>query len=130
MDNNEISFIVKGQGAKAGVEEIRKIINSEFRYDSPISYQKEASSQGNSKAVDPIALSTLIISIPAAILAVADLAERIKRRKELDRTLDKIEKLVVQKKEISVKIIYPNGEIKEIHSADSVEILDYFHLPR
>jgi len=68
----------------------------------------------------------LILAIPGAILAVADLAGRIKNKKKLDRALEKVQKQVVQKKEVTVKIIYPDGMIKDICSVDSVEILDNF----
>ena len=126
MDKNEISFIVKGQDAETGANEIKMIINNELGYESQILAEKENNREGNTKAVDPIALSALILTIPGAILAVADLADRIKNKKKLDRTLEKIQKQVVQKKELTVKIIYPDGMIKEISAADSIDILDNF----
>ncbi len=126
MDQKEISFIVKGQDAENGANEIKKIINDEFEYEPQILTGKENNREGNRKAVDPIALTALILAVPGAILAVADLAGRIKNKKKLDRALEKIQKQVVQKKEVTVKIIYPDGMIKDICSVDSVEILDNF----
>jgi len=126
MDKKEISFFVKGQDAETGANEIKKIINDEFEYEPQILADKENKPEGSTKAVDPIALGALILAVPAAILAVADLADRIKNKKKLDRVLEKIQKRVVQKKEVTVKIIYPNGMIKDISSVDSVEILDNF----
>lgn len=126
MDKKEISFFVKGQDAETGANEIKKIINDEFEYEPQILAEKENNREGNTKAVDPITLSALILAVPGAILAVADLAGRIKNKKKLDRALEKIQKQVVQKKEVTVKIIYPNGMIKDICSVDSVEILDNF----
>ena len=126
MDQKEISFIVKGQDAENGANEIKKIINDEFEYEPQILTEKESNLEGNRKVVDPITLTALILAIPGAILAVADLAGRIKNKKKLDRALEKIQKQVVQKKEVTVKIIYPDGMIKDICSVDSVEILDNF----
>ena len=126
MDKKEISFFVEGQDAETGANEIKKIINDEFEYEPQILADKENNREGSTKAVDPIALGALILAVPAAILAVADLASRIKNKKKLDRVLEKIQKRVIQKKEVTVKIIYPNGMIKDISSVDSVEILDTF----
>ena len=84
MDKNEISFIVKGQDAETGANEIKMIINNELEYESQILAEKENNREGNTKAVDPIVLSALILTIPGAILAVADLADRIKNKKKLE----------------------------------------------
>ncbi len=126
MNKKEISFFVKGQDAETGANEIKKIINDEFEYEPQILAEKGSNQEGNTKAVDPISLSALILAVPGAILAVADLAGRIRNKKKLDRALEKIQKQVVQKKEVTVKIIYPNGMIKDICSVDSLEILDNF----
>ena len=126
MDKQEISFFVQGRDAETGANEIRRIINDEFEYEPQIIADKENDPAGDTKGVDPIALGALILAVPAAILAVADLASRIRNKKKLDRVLEKIQKRVVQKKEVTVKIIYPNGMIKDISAVDSVEILDTF----
>ena len=126
MDKQEISFFVQGRDAETGANEIRRIINDEFEYEPQIIADKENDPAGDTKGVDPIALGALILAVPAAILAVADLASRIRNKKKLDRVLEKIQKRVVQKKEVTVKIIYPNGMIKDISVVDSVEILDTF----
>ncbi len=126
MDKQEISFFVQGRDAETGANEIRRIINDGFEYEPQIIADKENDPAGDTKGVDPIALGALILAVPAAILAVADLASRIRNKKKLDRVLEKIQKRVVQKKEVTVKIIYPNGMIKDISAVDSVEILDTF----
>ena len=126
MDKQEISFFVQGRDAETGANEIRRIINDELEYEPQIIADKENDPAGDTKGVDPIALGALILAVPAAILAVADLASRIRNKKKLDRVLEKIQKRVVQKKEVTVKIIYPNGMIKDISAVDSVEILDTF----
>jgi len=128
MDKNEIRFIVKGQDAETEAKEIRRIINDEFEYEPQISADKKNDPRGDTKAVDPISLGALILAVPAAVLSISDLAARIKNKKKLDRVLENIQERVVQKKEVTVKIIYPNGMIKDISSVDSVEILDDFSM--
>ncbi len=124
MDKSNISFIVSGKNAEIGAEEIKKIIKDEFEYDTQVLPEREHYHEGQTKAVDPISLGALILAIPGTILAFSQLRDRIKKKEKLDLALEKVQKQVVHKKEVTVKIKYPNGMIKEISSVDSVEILD------
>ena len=54
MDKKEISFIVKGQDAETGANEIKKIINDEFEYGPQILAEKENNPEGDTKAVDSV----------------------------------------------------------------------------
>lgn len=45
------------------------------------------------KAVDPFSLAALILSIPSAALAVADLADRVNKRRRAKQLIDRAEKL-------------------------------------
>jgi hypothetical protein len=40
-----------------------------------------ATRDGQGKAIDPVAVSSLVVSLPSAALAVADLADRIRKRR-------------------------------------------------
>jgi hypothetical protein len=45
------------------------------------------------RGIDPVALASLIVSLPSAALAVADLADRIKKRKRAKDLIDHAELL-------------------------------------
>jgi hypothetical protein len=124
MSKNEISFIVTGPDAEIGANEIKEIINKEFAYDPQILTEKASNRFDSTRGVDPVALGALLLSIPGAILAVADIVSRIKNKQKLDEVLEKIKNRVVQKKSLTVRIVYPDGMVKEIISAESSEILD------
>jgi hypothetical protein len=47
------------------------------------------------RAVDPIAVAALIVSIPSALLAIADLADRIRKRRKAEEVLGKVKQLIV-----------------------------------
>ena len=126
MNKQEIVFCVEGQDAEAGADEIKKIINDVFEYAPQVSVEKEKTRQGNTRGFDPVAVSALVLAIPGTILAVAGLADRMKKKKQLDGALKKIKTQVVEKDKVTVKITYPDGTVKEISTVDSVEILDHF----
>ena len=124
MIDNEICLIVTGRDARDASEVIKKIVKDELHFDVQMRIDEGRKYEQQNKAIDSIAIGALILSIPAAILAFSDLIERIKNKKKLDNVLDKIQKQVVQKKEVTLKIQYPDGVIKEISTADTIEILD------
>lgn len=122
MDNNDILLVISGEERQIISKKIIKIINKEFDYD-PRLYTKISEYNGaNIKAIDPVSLGALIIAIPAAIVAVADIIERIKNKKKLENVVNQSREIIVERKEISVKIIYPNGMVKDIQHSQSKEI--------
>lgn len=50
------------------------------------------------RAIDPISFAALILSIPSAVLAAMDLADRIAKRRRAKALLDTAERLRVEKK--------------------------------
>lgn len=126
MARKETSFIIAGPDAESGASEIQAIIRQELGYDPPILAGKETDYSDRTKGIDPIALAGLLLAIPGTILAVMELAGRLKKKQQLDNVLMKIRQQVVQKKRLTVKIMDPNGMIKEIDSIESSEILDYY----
>ena len=124
MKKHDISIIIEGEDINAEAEKIKDIIQNELKYGAQVLPNNASLSNENTKSFDPISLTSLIIVIPSAILAIADIAERIQTKKKLDRTLEAIQKQAANKKQITIKIRYPDGMIKEISTVESVEILE------
>ncbi len=132
MTNKEIGFIISGKEANEAAEEIKRIVQDELNITVQSRINKDNRQDGQSRAIDPstvgaldpVAIGALILAIPAAALAVADLIKKTKNRKKLEQTFEKIQKQVVQKRQITIKIQYPDGMIKEISSVDTVEIME------
>jgi hypothetical protein len=53
-------------------------------------------SGGTHKTIDPIAVASLVLSIPAAALAVADLVDRIHKRRRAQDLIDRSQQLATQ----------------------------------
>ena len=56
------------------------------------------------KALDPVALTTLIFSIPSAVLAIIDIADRIEKRRRAQRLIDEAKRLRAESK-VEVQIV-------------------------
>ncbi|MEW2387063.1 hypothetical protein AB0933_01745 [Streptomyces venezuelae] len=50
----------------------------------------------DSKVVDPVAVTALILSIPSAMLAVADIADRIRKRRRAGDLIERAQQLRAQ----------------------------------
>jgi hypothetical protein len=58
---------------------------------------------GGYRGIDPVALASLVVSLPSAALAVGDLADRIKKRKRAKDLIDHAE-LLSQKRVTAIVI--------------------------
>ena len=55
-----------------------------------------ASTSGGKKAVDPVAVAALVVSIPAAVLATFDLVDRIRKRTQAKTIVDEAKRLKIE----------------------------------
>lgn len=126
MVKKPINFILSGIDAEAASKELKAALQEIFECDVQTEVQKERPCGETIRAVDPIAIAALIISIPSAVLAIADLINRSKKKKQLEEVLEQI-KTLQKKKSVTVKIQYPDGTLKEITTVESVALLDEFN---
>ena len=115
MDQNGIRLIIEGADAAVAAHEIKAIFQRELSGGAEgieIRAKQGQWQDGNNKTLDPAiagAVAGLVISIPGAILSAAHLADRLKKKKELDRAFGETETTVIRKKEVTVKMQYPDG---------------------
>lgn len=76
---------------------------------------------GDDKAVDPVALASLVLSIPSAALAVQDLADRIRKRSRAKELIDHAQHLAAQ--QVTVTLITGNRAV-ELHALTPDQLLD------
>lgn len=86
--------------------------------DTPTS---DPTGDGN-KAIDPLAITALILSIPSAALAVADIADRITKRRRAEQFLDHAHQLNTQG--ITITLLTPN-DTTEITTLTPDQLLDH-----
>jgi hypothetical protein len=75
----------------------------------------------NSKAIDPVSVAAAVLSIPSAALAVADLADRIHKRRRASELIDHAQQLADQ--HVSVRVI-SHGETAELRTLAPDQLLE------
>jgi hypothetical protein len=73
------------------------------------------------KAIDPVALTSLVLSIPSAALAVQDLADRIRKRRRAKELVDHAQHLVSQ--QITVYLV-TGSHTAGLHTLTPDQLLD------
>jgi hypothetical protein len=73
------------------------------------------------RGIDPVALASLVVSLPSAALAVADLADRIKKRK---RAKDLIDQAAVHAEKRVTAIVITDTRTIELRSLTPDQLID------
>jgi hypothetical protein len=80
-----------------------------------------ATTHRDDKVVDPVAVATLVTSIPSAALAVLDLADRIQKRRRAKELIDHAQQLADQHVTVSVR---SQSRTVELRTLDPDQLLD------
>lgn len=90
MPNPAIKFYLQGAGAEQAAQDLARFLGQEYDTTPAVHNNASSADAGEPRRIDPatgIALAGLVLSIPGAILAAVDLADRIKKRKKADRLI-------------------------------------------
>lgn len=90
MSNPTVKLYIQGEGADKAVQEIIPLIAELYETKPEVHSSASSAVAGEPRKIDPatgIALAGLVLSIPAAIMAALDLADRIKKRKKAERLI-------------------------------------------
>ncbi|MDX2594209.1 hypothetical protein PV343_18440 [Streptomyces sp. WI03-4A] len=63
----------------------------------------------DTKSVDPVAVTSLIVSIPSAMLAVADIADRIHKRRRAGELIERAQQLHTQ--HTAVRLVHEDRSV-------------------
>jgi hypothetical protein len=119
MMASDFKFNIAGPGAEEIAKELADNIEKEFGR-RPESLSAESSSlRGITRSIDPVALAAIIVAVPSAILATADLVARMKKKDKMDKLLDWL-----NDKKVNVTITSPDGTTIKLDAAGSKNILD------
>lgn len=77
--------------------------------------------RGGGKGLDPVALASLVLSLPSAALAVADLADRIRKRHRAEELIGHAQELATQR--VTVYLISA-GRTVELRILTPDQLLD------
>ena len=105
--------------------ELVAILKNELDFEAEVVSADRASEiPEGTRAVDPVAVASLILAIPATILTVWDLVERVQKRKKLEGVIEQIGEIAGKNPKLAVKLTFPDGRVLDIRHADPNQILD------
>ncbi|MET8854579.1 hypothetical protein [Streptomyces sp. NPDC004579] len=71
-------------------------LTSSWGYQPEPAPTAEPANDSDAKVVDPISVTALVLSIPSAMLAVADIADRIRKRRRAGELIERAQQLRAQ----------------------------------
>ncbi|MFI6009533.1 hypothetical protein ACIBAG_11995 [Streptomyces sp. NPDC051243] len=71
-------------------------LTSSWGYQPEPAPTAEPAHGADTKGVDPVAVASLVVSIPSAMLAVADIADRIRKRRRAGELIERAQQLRAQ----------------------------------
>ena len=87
MFDSEIKLYVQGAGAEQAAQDLARLLGEEYDTTPAVHNNASSADTGEPRRIDPATGIALVLSIPGAILAAVDLADRIKKRKKADRLI-------------------------------------------
>ncbi len=125
MTKPELQFIVEGDDAKAAADELAKLVRDAFDIEvTPLSIQEGSPGPGKKMVMDPLGISTLMVALPAAVLTVMDIVERLKKKKQVDAFKKNADALTRRYKSTRISIQQPDGVTVLIETMESNDLMD------
>jgi hypothetical protein len=113
---------IEGPRASEAEKELSALIENEFgQRPTRMADQKL---NADTQKVDPVSVAALVLSVPATIVAVNDLIERVKKKKATDRLIQWAQDYHKKNPDVIITITTPEGTSFELCKAESVDILD------
>jgi signal recognition particle subunit SEC65 len=128
MNNKNLSFLIKGKEDEVNriTNEISEILKEELKIEANVKEEKvnpEKLDKNIQKDIGIVLdIVTFVVSVPAVAISIQDVYERIKRKKNLDSTIEKVKE--IKTSTYTIKTVYPDGRIEEIRETNVAEILD------
>ena len=123
MSKLQIQFQIQAHDAEVIAQKISAILAEELRAQPEVSSASRPRREG-SRAVDPVALAALIVSIPSAVLATLDILERMKKKREIEKALEKISELTHEYPDAAILLNAPDGTLLRIEKSSAAKLID------
>jgi hypothetical protein len=107
--------------ARRSLEELARSWGEEITDTHPEPLTSGITRRGDGKVIDPVALATLVVSIPSGALAAVDLADRIRKRRRAGELIDHAQHLAEQ--QVTIYVIAP-GRTIELRTLTPDQLLD------
>ena len=107
--------------ARRSLEELARSWGHEITETPAEATAAARAGRDDGKAIDPVAVASLVLSVPSAALAVADLADRIRKRRRAADLIDRARQLAAR--QVTIYLISP-GHATELSTLTPDQLLD------
>jgi len=123
MSNDLILFYIEGPDGDETARELFDLLRAEFGI-RPERMDRETRRRADpAGSATPVAVTALIIAIPATALAASDPSEHVGLREKLEKVTDWAKKKTVQSPEERVAVQTPGGQPQPLSAIDVAEWL-------
>lgn len=118
-----LELAITGPDATQAAEALEDILTQETDLRPKRHLKPPIQAQGE-KVIDPVAVAALVVSIPCGILAVIDLADRIRKRQKAKALTEKASALVINGNVTITVTIHGSGVPTPLHSMTPDQVLE------
>ena len=124
MSASETLFHIDGPHLSEIADELAQLIERQFGV-SPKRVRSEStgSSDSDTERTDPVAVASLVLAVPSAIVATLTLAERLELKKKVDGLISWAKERVRERLEVRI-VVSRRGRSVPLDSAEPGEIID------
>jgi hypothetical protein len=118
----DLTFILAGDKAADAADPLAGVLTEGASV--PVSRRPAASLPETARrVVDPISLAALILSVPAAVLASADLVQRIAKRRKAKALISEAQRLR-DETQVETYVLLPDGTPRAVLTLDADGVLE------
>ncbi|MBK1661203.1 hypothetical protein [Paracraurococcus ruber] len=121
---SELTFVLAGQNTATAADQLTMVLTDGERVRV---HRTEAAAlpEAERKAVDPISLAALLVSLPSAVLTVMDITDRIRKHRKAQAVIEAAQKLKAEK-QIEVYLLTASEAPNQhtVASLDADRLLD------
>lgn len=108
MASRQLELIIEGHDAQAAADELAAEVEGFGEEAKARSVEPDQASEVARRAIDPVSVAALILAVPGTILAVMDIADRIKKRRRATRLLERAQQIRVARK-VEIQVVTKDG---------------------
>jgi hypothetical protein len=119
----DLRIIIDGNAANEAADELTAILREDEECVVVSRSAASAVPDGTHKTVDPTALVSVILAIPSAVLAVMDLADRLRKRGKAQKLTAAANRLRHEKR-VTITVVGPDGTTWSLDRLEADTVLE------
>ena len=106
---DDVRIVISGTHAQAAAARLTPLLNEGHEAGLVTHIAASDVPETARKVIDPLALAAVILAVPGAVLAVGDIADRIRKRRKAEALIEQSKQLTIQYN-VQIMIVSPGGE--------------------